>query len=66
MDATELCYTPATELGRRIRRRELSPVEVADAVQARLERLNPRLSAFLTVTADLAREAAWAAEQRAL
>ena len=65
MDATELCYTPATELGELIRRRELSPVEIADAVLARIERLNPRLNAYLTVTADLAREEAKAAEGRA-
>lgn len=62
----ELCFTPATELGRLIRKRQVSPVELADAVLERLERLNPRLNAFLTVTADLAREQAKAAEARAL
>ena len=41
MDATELCYTSAIELGRLYRSRELSPVEVTDAVLARIERLNP-------------------------
>ena len=65
MDVTELCYTPATELGRLIRQKELSPVEVADAVLSRIERLNPKLNAFLTVTADLARQEAKAAEGRA-
>lgn len=64
MNATDLCYTPATELGRLYRTRQLSPVEVTDAVLARLERLNPRLNAFLTVTADHARELARAAEAR--
>lgn len=64
MDATELCYTPATELGRLIRRREVSPVEIADAVLQRIERLNPKLNAFLTVTADLARDLARASEAR--
>ena len=66
MDATELCYTSAIELGRLYRSRELSPVEVTDAVLARIERLNPKLNAFLTVTADHAREQAKAAEARAL
>ena len=66
MDATELCYTSAGELGRLYRSRELSPVEVTDAVLARIERLNPKLNAFLTVTADLAREQARASEARAL
>ena len=65
MDATELCFTPALELSALIRARTLSPVELADAVLARIERLNPSLNAFLTVTADLARRQAKAAEERA-
>src|SRR4030095_7657254 len=39
-----------------------SPVEVTDAVLARIERLNPTLNAFCTVTAEEARDAAQAAE----
>jgi Asp-tRNA(Asn)/Glu-tRNA(Gln) amidotransferase A subunit family amidase len=66
MDASELCYTPATTLGRLIRQRELSPVELADAVLQRTERLNAKLNAFLTITAELAREQAKASETRAL
>jgi Asp-tRNA(Asn)/Glu-tRNA(Gln) amidotransferase A subunit family amidase len=65
MNATDLCYTPATELGRLYRAKKLSPVEVTDAVLARIERLNPKLNAYLTVTADHARELARAAEARA-
>ncbi|MGH7264174.1 MAG: amidase [Candidatus Rokuibacteriota bacterium] len=65
MNATDLCYTPATELGRLYRAKQLSPVEVTDTVLARIERLNPTLNAFLTVTADHARELARAAEGRA-
>jgi Asp-tRNA(Asn)/Glu-tRNA(Gln) amidotransferase A subunit family amidase len=64
MNATDLCYTPATELGRLYRARQLSPVEVTEAVLARIERLNPKLNAYLTVTADHARELARAAEER--
>lgn len=64
MDATDLCFLPALELGRLIRARQLSPVELTDAVLARIERLNPKLQAFLTVTADLARDQAKAAEAR--
>jgi Asp-tRNA(Asn)/Glu-tRNA(Gln) amidotransferase A subunit family amidase len=66
MNATELCYTPATQLGQLIRERELSPVEILEAVLARIERLNPSLNAFLTVTADLATREAQAAEGRAV
>jgi Asp-tRNA(Asn)/Glu-tRNA(Gln) amidotransferase A subunit family amidase len=64
MNATDLCYTPATELARLFRARQLSPVEATDAALARIERLNPTLNAFLTVTADHARELARAAEAR--
>ena len=62
MDATDLCFLPATELAAAIRAKKLSPVEVVDAVLARLDRLNPRLNAYCTVTADAARAAAKEAE----
>ena len=66
MSAAELCYTPATELGRLIRARQLSPVELTEVVLNRIERLNPQLHAFLTVTADHTRELARASEDRAM
>ena len=62
-EATELCYLSALELREGYRRRELSPVEVAEAVLARIERLNPRLNAYVTVTAERALADARAAEQ---
>jgi aspartyl-tRNA(Asn)/glutamyl-tRNA(Gln) amidotransferase subunit A len=63
LDATELCYLPATELRARYARREISPIEVTGAALARIERLNPQLNAFLTVTADRALAEARAAER---
>jgi aspartyl-tRNA(Asn)/glutamyl-tRNA(Gln) amidotransferase subunit A len=62
MEASELCYLPATELAVAIRSKRVSPVEVVDAVLARIERLNPRLNAYCTVTAAAARAAAKEAE----
>src|SRR5262249_23133645 len=49
------------ELSARIRERTLSPVTVVDACLARIEALNPRLNAFITVTGS-ARVAANVAE----
>ena len=64
MSATDgLAYTPATELAALIRAKKLSPVELTRAVLDRVERLNPTLNAFVTVTADAALAAARAAEQ---
>ena len=51
----DICRSDAVSLARRIRRRELSPTEVVDAVLARMERLNPILNAICTPTADVAR-----------
>lgn len=63
MSADELCRMSAAELAEAIRARRVSPVEVTEAVLARIERLNPRLNAYCTVTAGAALEAARAAEQ---
>jgi len=62
MAAGDLAWRPALELAELIRTKAVSPVEVLDAVLERMERLNPRLNAYCTVTADDAREAASAAE----
>ena len=54
--------TDALTLARQIRRKEVSPVAVVDAVLHRIEALQPTVNAFITVTADAAREAARRAE----
>src|SRR4051794_34163681 len=54
----ELAYATATELAARIRRRDLSPVELLDAVIARIEARNPSLNAFVFTAFDEARERA--------
>jgi Asp-tRNA(Asn)/Glu-tRNA(Gln) amidotransferase A subunit family amidase len=60
----ELTYTPAAELARRIRARELSPVDVVEASLARIEEVNPRLNCFCFVYADEAMALAREAESR--
>ncbi|HUD39053.1 MAG TPA: amidase [Streptosporangiaceae bacterium] len=52
-----------TELAAAIRQGELSPVEITDHYLDRIDRLNAQTGAFYTVTADLAKEQAAAAEQ---
>jgi len=59
---SELVYTPATELVEGIRQRQLSPVELLDAVLRRAESLQPRLFAFMTLDAERAQAAARQAE----
>lgn len=51
------------ELAPLIRRRKLSPIELVEDALARIERWNPRLNAFLTVTAEEARRAAARADK---
>ncbi len=63
---TDHAFTSAAELARLLRRRELSPVELIDAVLARIQRLEPRLNAFITVCAAEARAAAREAEKALL
>jgi len=46
----------------RIRRKEISPVELTQSVLQRIEALNDRMRAFITVTPDAALDAARAAE----
>jgi aspartyl-tRNA(Asn)/glutamyl-tRNA(Gln) amidotransferase subunit A len=61
--ADDLCWMPAAALAAAIRKRTVSPVEVMRAVLARIERLNPTLNAFVTLTADQAMRDARAAER---
>ncbi len=63
----ELAWLGIAELGPRLARRELSPVELCRALLARCERLEPRLNAFVTLSPEriLAEAAAAEAELRA-
>ncbi|MGH7311532.1 MAG: amidase, partial [Candidatus Rokuibacteriota bacterium] len=58
----ELAYAGIRELARRFRQREVSPVELTQALLQRIERLDPELHAFVTLTADRALADAKAAE----
>ena len=58
----DLGLTPATELAAAIRSRDVSPVDIVEAVLARIEAVNEQVNAFITVDADGALETARAAE----
>jgi aspartyl-tRNA(Asn)/glutamyl-tRNA(Gln) amidotransferase subunit A len=57
-----MIQTDALTLARQIRTKAISPVALIDAVLRRIEALQPTVNAFITVTADQAREAARRAE----
>ena len=58
----DLCFMPAADLASAIRAKKLSPVEVMDAVFARIHALNPRINAYCTLTEELAKGKAKEAE----
>jgi aspartyl-tRNA(Asn)/glutamyl-tRNA(Gln) amidotransferase subunit A len=59
----DVLFQTVAELSAGIRARRLSPVELTESYLHRIQALNGRLNAFTTVTADLAREQARAAER---
>ncbi|MFN8660637.1 MAG: amidase [Thermomicrobiales bacterium] len=58
----DVAFLSAEELVAAYRARRLSPVEVTETVLARIDRVNPVVNAFTTITADRAMEGARAAE----
>jgi len=54
MNDTDLAFASIEEIGKLFRKRKLSPVEITKLMLARIERLNPKLNAYLTVTTELA------------
>src|SRR2546427_10167161 len=62
MDRADIPFLPATELARQIEQKQVSPVEVVEAYQERIERLDPQLNAYLIVCHDEARQTVREAE----
>jgi len=61
---TELWQMSGLALGRAIAQREVSAVEVLDAIVARVEAVNPKVNAVVTMVAENARQEARAADAR--
>src|ERR1700732_3237541 len=62
MNETELAFATIGEIARLFRTGKLSPVELTELMLARIERINPKLNAYITVTDELARAQAKRAE----
>lgn len=59
---SELAYSTISEVSELIGTKRLSPVELTEAVINRIEQLNPKLNAYVTVTPELAMKQAREAE----
>ena len=59
---SELTRLSAAEMAGQVRRKRISPVELVEAHLTRIERLNPKLNAFISLDAERALGAARAAE----
>ncbi len=60
-EITKICWTPAVKLVRMMKSRKLSPVEVVEAFLSRIDQINPKLNAYVTILHEQAREKAkWA------
>src|SRR5579863_8175040 len=56
-------YSTIAEVTAAVKARKVSPVELADATLARIEKLEPKLTAFMHLDAEGARKQARAAEE---
>ncbi|MGA2718630.1 MAG: amidase [Candidatus Acidiferrales bacterium] len=63
MLSEDILYLPLRELGKHLREKKFSPVELTESYLGRSERLNSQLSAYVTITRELALEQARAAEK---
>jgi len=59
----DILYSPVRDLAKRVRTKQISPVELTESYLARSERLNSQLNAYVTITRELALTQAHAAEK---
>ena len=60
---SELCFAPATELRSKIDNKEISIIELTQLFLDRIQLLNPKLNAYLTVCEEQALAAAQEAQE---
>ena len=61
--SNELCFQSAVQLASLVRSGELSARELLDAHLDQIDRVNPQVNAIVTLSDDLAREQAAAADE---
>src|SRR5437773_50341 len=66
MNDADLAFASIEEVARLFRKSKLSPVELTQLMLERVERLNPKLNAYITVPAEFALEQARQAERELL
>jgi len=59
----DILYLPISELGRRLRQKAFSPVELTQSYLDRSQKIGPKLNAYVTITSELALTQARAAEK---
>lgn len=62
----EICWMSAVDMAAAIREKKLSPVEVVSAILERIEAINPKINAYVTLTAETAMAEAKVAEDTAM
>jgi Asp-tRNA(Asn)/Glu-tRNA(Gln) amidotransferase A subunit family amidase len=62
LEMGDLTFLPAVVMAQQIREKKISPVELAGAHLAKIERMNPKLNAFVHVDSERVRREACAAE----
>jgi aspartyl-tRNA(Asn)/glutamyl-tRNA(Gln) amidotransferase subunit A len=62
MNKNDICFTSATDLARLVKNREISPVEIMEAIISRIEQYNVLINAFSDLCLDNALKAAQKAE----
>ncbi|MEE8469988.1 MAG: amidase family protein [Dehalococcoidia bacterium] len=54
MESHDICWMNAADMARAIKEKKLSPVEVVRALFERIEAINPKINAYVTLTAESA------------
>ena len=63
MNSEDICFMPAYEMAEKIKRQELTSLEITEAIIERIEKINPKINAYCTPTFELARDMAKKADQ---